>query len=97
MYPLRSSTATAALPIAGCWYSTRHVGNSATGPRSTFGAGVDRAGSRLRNHFENRTRWNVGNSRSRAIPVTFSIAYRAGPNLAVAFTIGASVVATTPC
>ena len=30
--PLRSNTATAALPIAGSWYSTRHVGNSATVP-----------------------------------------------------------------
>ena len=30
--PLRSYTFTRSWPICGCWYSTRHVGNTATRP-----------------------------------------------------------------
>ena len=56
-----------------------------------------RLDSRPRNHFENRTRANVGSSRTREMPVTFSISTRAGFNFAVAFTIGANVVAIPPC
>src|SRR6266404_2413884 len=68
--PLRSSTRTAARPMAGALYSTLQVANSATlreavrPPSAAAGLAVDL------NHDENVGRWNVGSCRLRWIPAT---------------------------
>ena len=60
--------ARASWPIAGSWYSTRHVGNTATRPCRL----VIRTFGRCANHVENRCRANGGSSRWLDTPVTFS-------------------------
>src|SRR5262245_18876409 len=71
--PFFSSTATAALPVAGSLYSTEHVAKSAT--RSRAGCGRE-SGFRPSNHRENVTRWNGGRLRWGWMPTAISMNLR---------------------
>jgi len=60
--PLRSSTATAALPVAGSLYSTVQVAKSAT--RLAAGAAGPPGRRRASNQREKVSRWKAGSLRS---------------------------------
>ena len=93
--PLRSNTLTKSWPIAGCWYSTKHVGNTATEPCFFANTGM----ARFLNHVLNRCLAKGGSNRTDETPAVFSTIFRTSdPGFApsTTFVIVGIVVANLP-